>query len=130
MPVAGGDDEEPVNIEDTVMVWEGMFTKLITVQCRLAVPQYSKVRSALLRMGCIKQLRRGGGGSPSQYELIYEPTYEAFMNQIEPKVPVQTKESQVDDLILNLNTRVAELEEWQTNINEALADILGTEKVS
>jgi len=125
-----GDSESTANIEDTVMIWEGMFTKLITVQCHLAVPEYSRVRSALLRMGCVKQLRRGGGGSPSQYELCFEPTFERFKNQLETKVPQQTKESQVDQIIQALNTRVTELEDWQTNINEALADLLGTERAS
>src|SRR5690348_13949878 len=65
---------------DEIMVYEGFFTQLVTSRLNLSVPYFTQIRKALMNMGCIRQLKRGGGTSPSQWELIYEPTLEAFMN--------------------------------------------------
>jgi hypothetical protein len=60
------------------VVYEGHFTRLITVDLNLSTPYYTFVTRALKAMGCIRQLRRGGGSTPSQWELIREPTPELF----------------------------------------------------
>jgi hypothetical protein len=128
-----GSSDEALNPDDEViMVWEGMFTQLITSKLNLSVPYYSKIRGALINMGCVRQLRRGGGGSPSQYELVYEPTLEAFLkaDQTAPKAPAQTKDAATAQNILALNNRVSELEAWRDSVNEMLAETLGTETVS
>jgi hypothetical protein len=44
-------------------------------------------------MECIKQLRRGGSSTPSQWELIREPTLEAFLES-------RTKEPSASELRL------------------------------
>lgn len=60
-----------------VLVWEGHLTKLVT-RLHLSVPYYTSVTRELKRMGCIKQLRRGGGNATSQWLLVTEPTEELF----------------------------------------------------
>jgi hypothetical protein len=60
-----------------VILYEGHLTKLFT-QMNFSVPYYSMVTRKLKDMGCIRMLRRGGGGSLSQWEMLTEPTPEAF----------------------------------------------------
>jgi hypothetical protein len=62
------------------VMWEGMLTHLIVSELNLSVPYYTRVTRALKAMGCIRQVRRGGGSSPSQWELLQEPTEAAFMS--------------------------------------------------
>jgi hypothetical protein len=73
------------------VTWEGMLTALITEQLRLSVPYYTQITQALRRMKCIRQIRRGGGTSPSVWELLSDeegnlrrPTEELFANAKTP----------------------------------------------
>jgi hypothetical protein len=59
--------------EVPMLVWEGFLTKLM-LNLNLSVPYYSTVKNYLTKMGCIRQLKRGGGTTPSQWELIKPPT--------------------------------------------------------
>lgn len=67
----------------TMIVYEGMLTKLMTEELGLPVPYFTRIRGKLLGMGCIRQLRRGGGSSPSQWELIKEPSFEDWVDSEE-----------------------------------------------
>lgn len=110
-----------------VIVYEGFLTQLVTGKLNLSVPYYTSVRKRLMDMGCIRQLKRGGGTSPSQWELIYEPTLEAFMNShSSSKVAKQNKESMLKEQIVNLSARVSDLETTVEAILEALAEQFGT----
>lgn len=60
-----------------LLVWEGHLTKLIT-GLNLSVPYYTSVTRELKRMGCIRQMRRGGGNATSQWELLREPSEELW----------------------------------------------------
>lgn len=100
-------DEEP---RDSMIVWEGMLTRLITSEMNLSIPYYSYVTKALKQMGCIKQLRRGGGTSPSQWELIKAPNEETFVNQTPKRSVRKTKTDMMQDQIMSLNNRVLALE--------------------
>lgn len=55
-------------------VWEGVLTHLITRECNLSLPFYSSVTRALKAMNCVRQIRRGGGTTPSMWELVQAPT--------------------------------------------------------
>jgi hypothetical protein len=87
-------------------VWEGFFTKLITEELNLSVPYYSTVRRELIRMECIRQMRRGGGSSPSQWELLQPPTEELWHNAPPKRAQTNSKQDatagQVGDLIRRL----------------------------
>ena len=120
-----GEDPEP----EYIIIYEGFLTQLITQKLNLSVPYYTKVRKALLRMGCIRQLRRGGGSSPSQWELIYEPSLDAFMKQEPPKTPKQDKFSALEHQMVALIRRVDELEQSRDAMIEAFAKHFGVEKL-
>lgn len=72
---------EPMDEDSWMIVYEGALTRLITIDLNLSVPYYTSVTQALKGMGCIRQLRRGGSSTLSQWEMITEPTEEAFSNQ-------------------------------------------------
>jgi hypothetical protein len=59
------------------LIWQGHLTKLFA-RLHLSVPYYTSVTRELKRMGCVKQLRRGGGNAPSQWLILTEPTEELF----------------------------------------------------
>lgn len=120
-------NDNPDENEDVIIVYEGFLTKLITHQLNLSVPYYTSVRTALIRMGCVRQMRRGGGSSPSQWEMIYEPTLEAFLKAEPPKSPKQTKAGATEQQIVALARRVSDLEAWQEGVNDMLTEHFGAE---
>lgn len=97
--------------EVTMRVYEGFLTKLFE-DLGLSVPYYSKCTTALKQMGCIRQLRRGGGNSPSQWELLKEPTEQAYTTSV-PKRERRTRadqmQSQINDLQLQLAATIAKI---------------------
>lgn len=62
------------------LVWEGFLTKLFKA-LGLNVPTYSAVKNELTNMGCIRQLRRGGGPTPSVWVLFGAPDVKKFNEQ-------------------------------------------------
>ena len=101
---------------EEIIVWEGMFTALITQKLHLSVPFFSSVRKALIEMGCIRQLRRGGGTAPSVWELITEPTEELFHSKVPKKKIRVTKQEMMQEQINALNNRLLVVEDALQNI--------------
>jgi hypothetical protein len=112
-----------------ILVWSGYFTGLMR-DLNLAVPYYTMVKNLLVDMGCIKQLRRGGGNSKSQWELIKPPTldlWEALPDQDTGAGRSAASESSVKSLqqqLAGLTTRVDSLER---NI-EQLVDLINQQQ--
>lgn len=105
-----------VEDDSTIIVWEGMLTRLITSQLNLSVPYYTAVTKALKRMGCIRQLKRGGGTAPSQWELLKEPTEELFINAVPKRIPKMDRYELLQMQVDTLNNRVLKLEKVLENI--------------
>lgn len=97
-----------VDGETSMVVYEGMFTKLITEVLELPVPYYTAVRKWLTAMGCIRQLRRGGNTSPSQWELIREPEI-AMWNKVYGEEPI-TGPTPTEQAIADINRRLQRVE--------------------
>lgn len=57
--------------------WEGFTTELFT-RAEFPQPYYTFVMQKLQAMGCVVQLHRGGGGGPSKWLVLYEPTRELY----------------------------------------------------
>jgi hypothetical protein len=95
----------------TIVVWEGFPTKLIMEQLKLSTPYYTYSLRALKAMGCARQLRRGGSSTPSQWELIKEPTLAAFQesNVKEPSASELRLEA-IEQSNRDLNRRMQRLE--------------------
>ena len=110
---------EHSEMREGIIVWEGMLTRLITVDLNLSIPYYTSITRALKAMGCIRQLRRGGGTSPSLWALITEPTPELFRD-IDPTLTRTGKGSsrhdQLQYQISQLTERVQSLEDLLENI--------------
>jgi hypothetical protein len=124
-------DELSTSESQHIIVYEGFFTQLVTGKLNLSVPYYTSIRQALVRMGCIRQLKRGGGTSPSQWELIYEPTLEAFMNATpKKKTAAQDKEALVQEQLDSINGRLTDVEDKVDGILESLADFFGKQPVT
>lgn len=92
-----------------IIVYEGILTSLIIKECNLSTPYYSSVTKALKGMGCIHQLKRGGGTASSMWELITEPTLEKFQD-FKPPRPPQTRITQMQEQLDNLENRIQTLE--------------------
>lgn len=106
-------EQVPVKADDgsLMRVWEGFFTKLITERLQLSVPYYSAIRGHLIRMGCIKQLRRGGGSSPSQWELLRPPSEALWHSAPVRKGHVTSRQEMSDSQINDLTKRMSRMEE-------------------
>lgn len=73
-------DTPPEDMEvETGLVYAGNLTKLFQ-QMEIPNPYYTSVTHALKGMGCIHQLRRGGGSSPSRWALLKQPIEDEFVN--------------------------------------------------
>jgi hypothetical protein len=92
-----------------MVVYEGMLTKLVTEDLGLPVPYYTKVRQFLMAMGCIRQLRRGGGSAPSQWELIREPTIDLW-DDLTDDEPQTFGPSPIEQMIAMQGRRIMRLE--------------------
>jgi hypothetical protein len=112
-----------------VIVYEGFLTKLITQELNLSVPYYTSIRKALIDMGCIRQLRRGGSTTESQWELVYEPTLRAFMEQKPERSRPQSKTEARDVKIAELEKEVRGLLDFKMKVMEYIANKEGVEIV-
>lgn len=109
------DDE---GVEQTIIVWEGMLTQFITGELHLSVPYYTKITQALKRMGCISQLKRGGGTAPSQWRLITEPTIQLFLTTQPMKTKPQGNQASLQQQMDSFNKRLGVMERAFTKIIE------------
>lgn len=96
--------------EDTLVMWEGMLTGLIVNKMNLSVPYYTSVTRALKRMGCVRQLKRGGGTAPSQWELLHDPTPELFESALPPRTKRTDKNSLMQEQLTSFNRRLLKIE--------------------
>lgn len=97
--------------EETLMVYEGFLTRLIA-DLGMSTPYFSAIRAGLVRMGCMVQIRRGGGGTPSQWLLRHAPSKEQFSNAADMSRTRQ-KQSRLDVVEANqrlISQRLSKLE--------------------
>jgi hypothetical protein len=67
-------ESEPLDLDGELHpVWTGYLTHLMRDLGKYG-PYYSKIKGDLEEMDCIRQLRRGGGSTPSQWLLVQPPT--------------------------------------------------------
>lgn len=96
----------------TMIIYEGHLTHLFTREMHLSTPYYTKVTRALKRMGCIRQVRRGGGPQPSQWEMIRNPTRSSFeYDKPKPEKQGSTKIEMLEDQMMQHNKRLQALED-------------------
>ena len=104
------EEARPTTIEGThALVYEGFLTRLFG-ELRLATPYYTSVMQRLKKMGCVRQVSRGGGNSPSRWELIKDPVWDDFELAETRRLQGATKLGQLQGQVTALNTRVTDLE--------------------
>jgi hypothetical protein len=97
------------------IVYEGYLTTLIKEELNLSTPLYTHITRALKKMGCIRQLRRGGGNSKSQWELVKTPTQELFRTEVGETQPHRTRYvtyeqyEMMQQQIVDINRRLNEM---------------------
>ena len=92
-----------------IKVWEGSGVRLID-DLNFSSPYYSKVFGALQRMDCIRQIRRGGGGAPSQWLLLQAPTIELFESMDVLSTPSVVAREMTQQQLNDLARRISRLE--------------------
>jgi len=120
-PVALSEEEGGGNM----IVYEGFLTQLFK-DLRLSVPYFTSVTQELKRMGSIRQLRRGGGQAPSQWELVKAPSEELWRESEPMNKPGKSRmdilEQKVRDLTKQVND--AELPELKAIVAELARKVL------
>lgn len=103
-----------------VTIYDGHLTKLIA-RLNYSTPYYSKITQALIKMGCIHQLRRGGGGSSSEWLLKQAPDaalFETFVaiKTLGSKNSPGGRTAMLEQQIRGLSDRVTRLEDVVFNV--------------
>jgi hypothetical protein len=91
------------------LVYEGYLTRLFS-ELRMATPYYTTVMQRLKAMGCVRQMSRGGGSSPSRWELITDPEWDAFDQVEQRRRRSDTKLGQAESKIDAHTQRLNDLE--------------------
>lgn len=68
---------------DGVRVFKGHPTTIVTEEMSLPIPYYSKMRSALITIGCVQQIKRGSAKSLSEWVLVRRPE-EVDFDSVDP----------------------------------------------
>lgn len=104
-------ESKPQKVEGVpTLVYEGYLTRLFG-ELEMATPYYTTVMRCLKAMNCVRQLSRGGGSSPSRWELVNDPDFDTFDLIEQKRLKTNTKLGQVQDSTAILTKRVNELEQ-------------------
>ena len=102
--------EEPWDeTESPTYVYEGYLTRLFQ-GLELSPPYYTQIRDLLTRMGCIEQLRRGGGNAKSRWRLVRAPTEADFTAANAQNMVKSGRVASLEQQNRMLNQRVSVLE--------------------
>jgi hypothetical protein len=104
------EEAKPTKVEGIhALIYEGYLTQLFQ-RAGLATPYYTKIMQLLKEMDCVRQISRGGGSSPSKWEMIKEPDAISFSEIEARRTKSQTKLGQVQDTTNVLAKRLSEAE--------------------
>lgn len=90
-------------------VYEGHLTRLFA-GLRFSTPYYTVIKNAMVAMGCIEQVRRGGGGGLSKWILWTEPSIDLWAQRSLTKSHRATKQDMQQQQIRDLGKRMEALE--------------------
>lgn len=93
-----------------ILVYEGHLTQLFK-GLRLSVPYYTAIKNQLIGMGCIEQMRRGGGSGMSKWVLWKTPTLDEWQAFSPSKSRRGSKQLMMEQRIKALQDRIDKLEE-------------------
>ena len=102
-----------------LLVYDGHLTALFR-QLRLSVPYYTLIRRKLVAMGCIEQVRRGGGTATSRWVLWKAPELDEWKGTVSVRAERGNETSQLRQQVKVLHDRVTSLEEQMMRMVAAL----------
>lgn len=105
------------------LIYEGHLTKLVTGDLGLATPRYTAVMNHLKAMGCVEQIRRGGGSSPSRWLLVKPPDESSFRSIESMNRPNSGKIAVVGQQVRDLNKRLQTAELNIRNLQTQFATV-------
>lgn len=112
---------------ETGLVYEGRLTILVTQDIGLSLPYYTDVTRALQEMGCIVQLRRGGGTTGSLWELKQEPTRilwgESDFKRVASNNVTASRRERADQQMRDLRDQVDSLNDRTNALEEAFQSL-------
>ena len=106
----GAPDGEDVVTSSGYMIWTGHTTQLFA-RLGMATPYYTTVMQTLKKMGCVEQVKRGGGNSMSKWRLVRRPEEQFFEAAEKLKKPIQGTQKALEQQVRDLNNRVLTLED-------------------
>lgn len=103
-------EAKPQKVEgQAALVYEGYLTRLFG-ELEMATPYYTTVMRCLKAMNCVRQMSRGGGSSPSRWELVNDPDWDTFDAIEQKRLTNNTQIGQVKNTTAILVKRVNDLE--------------------
>lgn len=103
---------------DEGIVYEGHTTKLFQ-RLNLPGPYYTPVMKHLTNMGCVEQLRRGGGSTLSKWRILARPSEESFTSVVGTNATPTGRMAQLEQMVRDLNRRVSNVEAVLASGDEA-----------
>lgn len=103
-----------------LLVYEGHLTQLFR-KLLLSTPYYTLIKNKLAAMGCIEQIRRGGGNGTSRWVLWKEPELEEWKATDSKRSRQGNKSLMQEQRVKDLTDRVLKLEEVVESLTEALS---------
>ena len=103
---------------EEILVYRGYLTAVFKEQ-GLPAPYYTTVLNNLKRMGCVKQLARGGGPAMSEWQVMHAPTPELMETAIAVSTPPSSRVAGLEQQNRDLNKRIRDLEEVVAMLGEA-----------
>lgn len=100
-------------------IWTGYTTKLIKEDAGYSVPYYSQIMNTLVRMDCVRQLKRGGGGSMSQWLILQRPS--EFLFEMTPETNIRLDGKPKPNKFEIMEQRISDLE-YRIKVLEENAD--------
>jgi hypothetical protein len=104
------------------LIWTGHTTHLFS-RLGKATPYYTSVMEALKKMGCVEQLKRGGGNSMSKWRLVRKPEEDYFHAIEKLKKPTQGSQKALEQQFRDLNNRVLVLEDTLNDLIQNLPPV-------
>lgn len=103
------DEQAEIEPSTNQKIWTGHTTKLLRDDAGYSVPYYSQIMNALVRMDCVRQLKRGGGGGKSQWLILQRPS--EFLYEMTPDSQVRLDGKPKLNPLAVLEQRISDLED-------------------
>jgi hypothetical protein len=118
--VGHGDVDDPESeAPNGYMIWTGHTTQLFA-RLQMATPYYTSVMACLKKMGCIEQVKRGGGNAMSKWRLVRKPEEEYFHAAEKIKKPANGSFAAMEQQMRAMNIRLTNLEDLFNNLVQNL----------